>query len=40
MSYADKVFIEMCRDIIAQKEKKCDQSGKTGVMRIRSRSLE
>ena len=44
MSYADKVFIDMCRDIIdngtSTEGEKCDQSGKTGVMRIRSRSLE
>ena len=38
MSYADKVFIDMCRDIIdnAQKEKKCVRSGKTERLHIRS----
>lgn len=38
MSYADKVFIEMCRDIIvmepAQKEKRYVRDGKTGLRRI------
>ena len=41
MSYADKVFIDMCRVILlttvrAQKEKKCVRSGKTERLHIRS----
>ena len=44
MSYADKVFIEMCRDIIdngtSTEGEKVRPSGKMGVMRIQSRSLE
>ena len=38
MSYADKVFIDMCRDIIdnGTSTEKCVRSGKTERLHIRS----